>query len=331
MPEVSQYLVVLLAATAAALFAVLVGTVVLGASGNRMQRQRMDIFIRRLGGKESSGGRDRRAEMRRKQINAKMKSLKDKKGSKSRIGALRAIIARAGLETSVPKFLGICLGVGAVVAALWAVTGGPLVNSIGVGFVAGGLLPIMQLRRKAAKRQKEFTKYFATAIDIIVRGLRSGLPPQECFRIIGREIPDPCGAEFRAIINEMGAGMTMQEVLERSYQRMPTQELWFFSTVVSVQAETGGNLAEILANISGVMRGRTALREKAKALSSEAKASAVIVGAMPFVVATLLAVMNYKYVSLLWTTNTGTMILGGAACMMGFGMFVMMRLGKLDI
>lgn len=328
--DANQLLAVVMAAATIGLLAVLLGTIMLGSGGGRAQRQRMDIFIRRVGGKET-GGRDRRAELRRKQINAKMKSLKDKKGAKSRIGALRAIIARAGLETSVPKFFGICAGLGAGAATVWTATGGSIEGAIGAFVLVGGVLPIMQLRRKAAKRQKEFTKYFATAIDIIVRGLRSGLPPQECFRIIGREIPDPCGAEFRAVINEMGAGMTIQETLERSYQRMPTQELRFFSTVVSVQAETGGNLAEILANISGVMRGRTALREKAKALSSEAKASAVIVGAMPFVVAALLAVMNYKYVSLLWTTHTGTIILGGAACMMGFGMFVMMRLGKLDI
>lgn len=301
------------------------------AAKDRARRQRIDTFVRRTGA-SSEPQRDRRADARRKQINNKMKSLQEsKRHAKSRIGAVRVHLVRAGVNMTLTQFWGICGLLGLVVSALWTLSGKPPAGTPVVFGVATFLLPQMVLRYIAGKRQKEFTKYFSTAIDVIVRGLKSGLPVQECFRIIGREIPDPCGSEFRTVIDEVNAGLTLEEALNRAHERMPTQELKFFATIIAVQAQTGGNLAEILGNISGVLRGRAALKEKIKALSSEAKMSSIIVGALPFFVGGVLTAVNYDYISLLWTTRYGYMFLGTAACMMSLGIFVMNRMGKLDI
>ena len=303
------------------------------AARARAKQARIDVYIRRADGTgPMKDARDRRVDARRKAINSKMKSLQEsKRHGSSRIGAVRVHIMRAGLTVSLAQFWGFCIIFGLMAAGIWDVMKLNPTMMPFVFFFFTILLPQAVLRIKAKRRQKAFTAVFSTAIDIIVRGLSSGLPVQECFRIIGREIADPCGSEFRTVIDEVNAGLTLSDALYRSYQRMPTQELRFFATVIAVQAQTGGNLAEILGNISGVLRGRAALKEKIKALSSEAKASAMIVGALPFFVGGVLTLMNYPYISQLWTTTTGTYILAGAVCMMSTGMFIMNRMGKLDM
>ena len=301
------------------------------ATKARGRRARIDSYVRRPNQK-GDPARDRRNDARRKLISTKMKSLQEgKRHGKSRIGAVKGQLARAGITATITQFWGACMALGLVCSAAWFVLGSqPAMAPVVFALTTFGL-PQFVLRYIAGKRQKEFTKYFSTGIDVIVRGLKAGLPVQECFRIIGREIPDPCGAEFRTVINEVNAGLNLQEALERSYERMPTHELRFFATVVAVQAQTGGNLAEILGNISSVLRGRAALKEKIKALSSEAKMSSIIVGAMPFFVAGVLTMVNYGYISLLWTTRTGEIILLIASALMGLGMFVMNRMGKIDL
>ena len=300
------------------------------SSRERVLRTRIDAFVPRAGGRKDT--KDRKADTRRKQINSKMKALQEgKRHGASRIGAVRVLIMRAGLTLTITQFWGACLLVGMACSGLWILNKMEPLGTPVVFVVTTVLLPQLVLRVISGRRQKEFTKYFASAIDIIVRGLKSGLPVQECFRIIGREMPDPCGSEFRTVIDEVNAGLTVEDALDRSYQRMPTQELRFFATVIAVQAQTGGNLAEILGNISGVLRGRAALKEKIKALSSEAKMSSIIVGALPFFVGGILTMVNYAYVSLLWTTHTGKIVLAGAMCSMSMGMFIMNRMGKLDM
>ncbi len=302
------------------------------AARDRARRTRMDAFVRRPGQGEQGTARDRRGEARRKSIQAKMRSLQEnKRHSRSRLGAVSANIKRAGLDLTIVQFWAICGMVGLSFAAAADLTHqAPYVGPL--GFVLGTfLLPRFVLGHVAGKRQKEFTKYFASAIDVMTRGLKSGLPVQECFRIVGREIPNPCGSEFRTVIDEVNAGLTLEDALERAYQRMPTQELRFFATVIAVQSQTGGNLSEILNNISGVLKGRAAMREKVKALSAEAKMSSIIVGALPFFVGGVLAAVNYAYISLLWTTQKGEFILALACCLMVLGVFVMNRMGKLDM
>src|SRR5690606_34751816 len=133
----------------------------------------------------------------------------------------------------------------------------------------------------AKKRTKQFTAAFSDALDIIVRGIKSGLPVHDCLRIIGQETPEPLAGEFRRLNESIGMGMTIDQALEKMYERMPTSELRFFIIVLVIQQKTGGNLAEALGNLSAVLRSRKLMREKIKALSSEALASAWIIGCLP--------------------------------------------------
>lgn len=293
-------------------------------------RSRMDTYIRRSDRKDSD--RDRRHEFKRKQIDSKLKSLSERqRHGKSRLGAVKGNLVRAGIDMPVTQYWLVCILLGLLATGLWTFNRSLPIATPVVFLAFTFVVPRLYLGMRAGKRQREFTQHFASAVDVLVRGLKSGLPVNESLRVIGKEIPDPVGAEFRVVIDEVNAGLTIQEALYRSYERMPTQELRFFATIISVQAQTGGNLAEILSNISKVLRDRAQLKEKAKALSGEARMSSVIVGALPFVVASVLYFANREYISLLWQTSAGNMILAGASFMMFMGVFIMNRMGKLDV
>lgn len=306
------------------------GYVAVAARRERARRSRIDAFVRRL--LVPAENRDVRAELQRKKVNKRLKSLEEsKRHSKSRIGAVSSLIQQAGLDISVTRFWTICIAMGLAGALFTTLRHmqpwmGPL-----TGLCLSLVLPRMVLKSMAARRAKEFTKYFVGAIDTVSRGLKSGLPLPECFRIIAKTIPDPCGKIFRQIIDETNVGLSIVVAMQRAYQRMPTQEFMFFCTVVSVQDQTGGNLADILASISTVLRDRSAMREKIKALSGEARASSVIVGILPFAVGGALYVVNYEYISLLWTTRVGEFFLAGAICMMVSGVAIMNKMGKLEV
>lgn len=317
----------------AAAFAVAIGCGAVALAGAReavQLRQRVDTYVRRQGRKDSP--RDRRHEIKRKQIDSKIRTLNERqRHAKSRLGAVKGNLVRAGIDMPVTQFWLICMLLGLLAAGLWSASRNMPLATPAVFLAFTFVIPRLYLARRAAKRQQEFTKHFAGAVDVLVRGLKSGLPINESLRVIGKEIPDPVGSEFRIVIDEVNAGLTMPDALDRAFERMPTQELRFFATIIAVQAQTGGNLAEILGNIAKVLRDRAQLKEKAKALSGEARMSSVIVGALPFVVASVLYLANREYISLLWTTHTGNIILAGACFMMFMGVFIMNRMGKLDV
>lgn len=294
-------------------------------------RERLDMYIIRKG----DDNRDTstfRAEIKKKTMDKRLKVLNEKtKYSRSRLGYVKARIVRAGLDIGVTQFWLVCTGIGLVFSLLWVISGKqPLITPL--MFVFGTfILPRWYLNKKASKRQREFTKHFPNAIDILVRGLKSGMPVQASLRVISSESPEPVGSEFRTVVDQVNAGLPLPDALEKLFDRMPTQELRFFATVIAVQAQVGGNLAEILGNISRVLRSRAQLKEKAKALSGEARMSSVIVGALPFLVSGVLMVANRPYIELLWTTRVGYMFLGAACCMMFMGVFIMNKMGQLDI
>lgn len=295
---------------------------------DRLRRQRIAAYVRRNGDGDAKAARDG---AKRKQINNKLKALAEsKRHGKTRLDAVRGLIIRAGLEMPLSQFWMACMGCGFAASMLWLLAFSEPTLAPGVFLVATFVLPRTVLKIMAGRRQKEFTKHFSDAVDVLVRGLKSGLPVGECFRIIARESPDPVGSEFRIVMDEVNAGLTMEEALERAYDRMPTQELRFFATVISVQQQTGGNLAEILSNISNVLRGRAQLREKVKALSGEARASSMIIGSLPFIIGGILYFINHSYISILWTTRSGKMLLAFAACLMTFGIWLMNKMGQLD-
>jgi len=197
----------------------------------------------------------------------------------------------------------------------------PLV-CLGLAFIMGFGLPRFILNSAIARRQKKFIAYFADAMDIIVRGVRTGLPLNDCLKIIAHESPDPLGSEFRRVVEGESLGIPIQVCLEQMYERMPISEVNFFATVLNIQKTTGGNLGEALANLSNVLRGRKILREKIKALSAEAKVSAMIIGSLPIIVMLLVTIASPDYMNDLYKTTTGqrNMIIGVVMMVMGTAM-----------
>jgi tight adherence protein B len=297
----------------------------------RAKLMRKAAFLRNDGG-EKGDAATLRLEHKRRTVQTKLKNIaENKRLARSRIGRVRLPIIRAGLDLSLTHFWIISIAVGFACTFVYIIGDfGPAPMAPGAFVFGTFLLPQIYLKRRAAKRQKEFTKYFPDAVDVLVRGLKSGLPVGECFRIIARESPAPVGPEFTVVMDQVHAGLDLPSALDACFERVPTQELRFFATVISVQQQTGGNLAEILGNISSVLRGRAQLREKAKALAGEATASAAIIGSLPFLIGGVLFFVNRPYLSTLWTTSSGHMVFFSAVTMMTIGVSIMKKMGKVD-
>jgi tight adherence protein B len=176
-----------------------------------------------------------------------------------------------------------------------------------------------------------FTVLFPEAIGLMVRSIKSGLPITEAFQIAGNEIADPVGLEFRQITDQIRLGQPIDQVMWDAAQRVGTPEMKFMVVTLSIQRETGGNLAETLENLDNILRRRRQMKLKIKAMSSEARASAMIIGALPFVAMALLSVANYEYIALLFTTARGHMMLAGGALSMGAGIAVMAKMVRFEI
>jgi tight adherence protein B len=263
-------------------------------------------------------------EARRKQIMQQLQE-SERAERKARI-SLTARLKQAGLNTRVSTFW-IISGVLGVVACLVPLLFGlhPLIG-LGAGIVVGLGLPRWVVGMLGAGRRKKFSGHFADAVDVIVRGIKSGLPVHDCFKIIARESPAPLGPEFQKLVEGLGVGLTLAQALDKMYERMPTPELKFFSIVIAIQQKTGGNLAEALNNLSVVLRARKMMGEKIKALSSEATASAGIIGSLPPAVMILVSITTPAYMARLFTDPRGQFMLLIAVAMMGFGVFVMKKM-----
>ena len=230
------------------------------------------------------------------------------------------------------RFYLINVAVGIAAAAIFAILNlGPLYVAPLVGIPAGFFLPTMVIGFLARRRQDKFTKQFADAVDIIVRGIQSGLPVGECMRVIARESPEPMGTEFRLFTDAQKLGLTLDEALQRALERMPTAELSFFAIVLNINAQTGGNLAETLGNLSAVLRGRKTMADTIKTKSSEAKSTAMIIGSLPFCIGAMLMVMSPEYITLLFTEKIGHYFLYAAAALMGTGSLVMKSMCNLKM
>ena len=271
-----------------------------------------------------SGSRQRRVQERLKEIEAKGKQ-------RGRGHELRVQIMQAGLDVAPRTFLLISVAVGLIGAVGYLLAGYPQLGAIPVAIIAGIMLPRKFLRFKAKRRQKQFIMHFANAIDVLVRGIRSGLPVGECMAIIGRESPEPIGQEFRLMVEGQKLGMTIEELFRRGLERVPVSEYKFFAIVLQIQQQTGGNLAETLANLSRVLRERKKLRDKVKAMSAEAKASAMIIGALPIFVMVAVQVMTPDYLDPLFNTDQGNNMLMGAAFWMLMGVGMMAKMINFEI
>ncbi|MDX2074351.1 MAG: type II secretion system F family protein [Alphaproteobacteria bacterium] len=200
-----------------------------------------------------------------------------------------------------------------------------------VGIILGVWLPLKLIQRKIAKENKAFLRIFPDAIDLIVRGLRSGLPVSESIVLVSTEVPEPVGGIFLNLSNTMKLGVTLEKALQETARKLDLTEFNFFTTSIILQRETGGNLSEILNNLSEVLRGRYIMSMKIKAMSSEARASAMIIGALPFIVILAVGVLSPGYLRPLIDDHRGNIAAITAACMMAFGLWVMNRMTKFEI
>ena len=264
------------------------------------------------------------ANQRRKQIERNLQEQEKKR----RAAAFDATtkLRQAGLNIEAKVFWLISGGCGLVAATLGLVLHMQLLVALMLGFVGGAGIPLWFIGVLAKKRRAKFALAFADAVDIIVRGLRSGLPLHDCLRVIGKECPEPLAGEFRRLVENLSMGVTLEQGLDKVHERMPAPELRFFAIVLNIQQKTGGNLGEALGNLSGVLRSRRMMREKIKALSSEAVSSAAVIGCLPPGVGALLSVVNPKYLMTMFTDPRGHLMLGAGAVIMTMGILVMRKM-----
>jgi tight adherence protein B len=297
-------------------------------------RARLERRLTSVGGSSAAGnskaGTKTQAGMKRKDIEAKLKAAEQMK-RQQRGYKLQEKLIQAGLKTTPKQYWIYSIVCGAVfTVVVYAATG--IAYTVPAALLVGTFgIPRFVLRHLVNRRLKAFTANFANAIDLIVRGVKTGMTVAECLSIVGKEMPDPIGVEFRHITESLQMGITLEECLNRLVTRVPTNESRFFTIVLITQQVTGGNLAETLAKLSGILRDRKKMRDKIKALSSEAKSSAGIIGAMPFAVAGVLSFTAPDYVSLLVTTNAGNWCLVIGACSFGIGIAVMRKMINFEI
>ena len=267
------------------------------------------------------------ANTRRQMVQDTLKDLEDKQKETQRV-SLRLRLQRAGLDIQ-PKVFWIAsaiTGVAVCASTLVAVPDAPPFVAPLMGFAGGFGLPKWVLKFLTKRRQNKFLAEFANAIDVIVRGVKSGLPLNECMTIISRESAEPIAGEFKELVEQQRVGVPLQEAFERMMQRVPLAEVKFFAIVVGIQQQAGGNLSEALGNLSGVLRDRKSLSMKVKALSAEAKASAMVLGALPFIVMGLVYVTTPDYIALLWRTTVGQFILLCSGFWMMCGILMMRKM-----
>jgi tight adherence protein B len=251
-------------------------------------------------------------------------TLSEKESRKRRV-SVKGQIEQAGLRLSPTMYWVMAGGLGLVLALVGLVVQGWI--GAAAGFFVGVFgLPRWVLGMFVSGRQKKFANQLADAIDIIVRGVKSGLPLGQCLRIIAAESPEPLRTEFQLLVDGQSMGVPLDQSLQRIFDRMPLPEMNFFSIVLVIQQKTGGNLSESLGNLSTVLRARKLMKEKVKALSAEAKASAMIIGALPFFVMGTVYFTKPDYITLLFVHPTGHLILLGATVMMTTGIIVMHKM-----
>jgi tight adherence protein B len=267
------------------------------------------------------------AQNRRRQVAETLKELEDRQAAREKV-SLRLRLERAGLDISPRTYWIASLVTGLVIGAgVWiSAPNLPIFVPLLAAFVGVIGLPRWILQRLIKRRQYKFVDEFANAIDVIVRGVKSGLPLIECLAIISRESPQPIAEEFTEIVEQQRVGVPLAEAFERMMSRMPMAEVRFFAIVIGIQQQAGGNLSEALGNLSGVLRDRKRLAAKVRALSAEAKASAAVLGALPFIVMVLVYITTPSYISILWTTNFGQFLLAAAGLWMSCGILVMRKM-----
>lgn len=274
--------------------------------------------------------REAQARAKRGQIVQSLKEIENRENARNKL-TLEQRISQAGLNWDRKKFylVSAAMSVGAGLFLLM-LSGSPMFGLAGL-FVGAFGMPLWFLQHCRNRRLKKFGNEFPNAIDVITRGIKAGLPLNDCIRIVATEASEPVKTEFRLIIESQTLGLPLSDAVAKLYERMPCAESNFFGIVLAIQQKTGGNLSETLGNLSRVIRDRRKMRDKIQAVSMEAKASAAIIACMPPAVAGLVYLSSPRYIELLWMTQTGKIALVGCAIWMTIGVLIMRKMINFNI
>jgi tight adherence protein B len=295
-------------------------------SGEKKAQYRRDAVAR---SEPAARQADKSQRTRREQVEGSLKDLDARRQKEKKI-PLSSRLTQAGVSWTPRKFMIISGVVGVAAFAMATLLGGGLLAAGGLAFAAGFGLPRWALGYLKKRREKSFLKALPDAVDVIVRGIKAGLPLFESIKVVAADAPEPLKGEFLAIIETQAIGMPLGEACARLFDRMPVPEANFFGIVIAIQQKSGGNLSEALGNLSKVLRDRKKMAEKIQAMSMEAKASAGIIGSLPPIVMLLVYLSTPEYISLLWTHPTGQLMLLGCAIWMSIGIFVMKKMINFD-
>jgi tight adherence protein B len=296
-------------------------------SGERNTERRMASVARREAMPQRVSRSGQRS--RREQVEDTLKQLEARQKTSKRI-PLSLRLSQAGLSWTPRRFLVISGSLGFGVFVVLMLVGTGLLPAIGIAFAAGGGLPFWALSLLKKRREAKFLEAFPDAVDVVVRGIKAGLPLLDSLKLIAAEAEEPVRSEFRSIIETQAIGIPIGEACLQLYEEIPLPEANFFGIVVSIQQRAGGNLSEALGNLSRVLRDRKKMKAKIKAMSMEAKASAAIIGALPIAVMIIVYITSPQYISLLWTEPLGRMMMLGCAIWMSIGIMVMRKMINFD-
>ncbi len=275
----------------------------------------------------------RDGDRRRKSVQDQLKDFEERQKAalqQQKKISLRVRLAQAGLSWERKHFIYFSIALGFATALVGLIASQNLIVTLGAGFVGALGLPRWYVNFRRKRRFNAFLDELPNAIDIIVRGVKAGLPFGDCVKIVAKEAREPVATEFRKIVETQVMGVSLHEAVAKLPERVPVAEANFFAIVVAIQQKAGGGLSEALGNLSKVLRGRKALHRKIKAFSAEAKSSAGIIGSLPFIVTGVIYMVAPDYMTLLFTRTTGQIIIGCGLAWMFIGIMVMRKMINFD-
>jgi len=296
-------------------------------SGEKKAEKRMETVARSAPVVRAAAAARLTQKSRREQVEGSLKELEAKQAKSP---PLSARISQAGLSWSTNQFYLISAGLGVIAFLGFLISDSGLPTALGAGFAGGLGLPRWILRFLKKRREAKFIAAFPDGVDVIVRGIKAGLPLLDSLKVISVDAPEPLRSEMRAILDIQAIGVPLGDACCKLYERVPVAEANFFGIVIAIQQKAGGNLSEALGNLSKVLRERKKMKAKIQAMSQEAKASAGIIGSLPIVVMLLVYLTSPQYIELLWTHPTGRMLLAVSAFWMSMGIMVMRKMINFD-
>jgi tight adherence protein B len=295
-------------------------------SGERKAEQRIATFAKPEPAVRAARVNQR---SRRDMVEQTLKEIEDRHKKNARM-PLSVRIQQTGLNISKQQFFMIAAGIGVLLFLVGMLTGAGLIVAAALGFAGAFGLPFWGLSYLKKRREGKFLEGFPDAVDVIVRGIKAGLPLLDCLKMVATEAVEPVRSEFRSVVETQAIGMPLGEACGKLYESMRVPEANFFGIVIAIQQKAGGNLSEALANLSRVLRDRKKMKAKIVAMSQEAKASAGIIGALPIAVMILVYISSPDYISLLWKEPMGRLMLAASALWMSTGIFVMKKMINFD-